>query len=532
MGLPSLIGLFLDIIIRIKTVNRKYLSDIFFESENKRSEIMCGKLICLCLASMLSMAVNVYASDYQMGNWESSDSNDGWSASTWDPNGHAVLIPGVAEGVTLDSGALKLDIDLTQNGGWSWVLIVYVNAAQFQAHDTFKLDITRLVSDWTPPGSGSYWNGFDLRANSDTTGLVDLGSQGWWSPSDGNGPVTASWDYSSIKAGVGSNPAYLQFVFAVNAQHYVNTTGIFYLDNARLVRTPQSAAITIKKCTVTAGKTQGQDSNDISNIKDAFVASGTLSDFSPDLNDIGLFDVNIASVTSDGNVQIYHEINNFDVRDVNHGKFKYTHKIPKGGEGAITSLTFDFTKLTFAITAKDVNLTGLGCPLQLCIALSDYLPSGEANEAIVNGPKKLIPTRLMRMYDDTLVVNKAKAKHNSTKASSDTLSVAGDIAVIDTDVNLCNEDVNFVWGAQMFSVPPGSFKASKTGHLYKCSKVVADANGEPGVVTAQVDTDKATFTLSVNGANAIATSGSIPFGISFADFNETVPVNSVTGRSW
>jgi hypothetical protein len=134
------------------------------------------------------------------------------------------------------------------------------------------------------------------------------------------------------------------------------------------------------------------------------------------------------------------------------------------------------------------------------------------------------------MYKDTLVVNKAKAKHS---ASSDTLSVTGDIAVIDTDVNLCSKDVNFVWGGQMFSVPPSSFKASKTGHLFKCSKVVADANGEPGIVTAQVDTDKATFTVSVNGANAIdATLGSIPFGISFADFNETVPVNSVTGRSW
>ena len=87
----------------------------------------------------------------------------------------------------------------------------------------------------------------------------------------------------------------------------------------------------------------------------------------------------------------------------------------------------------------------------------------------------------MRLYKDTLVVNKAKAKHNSRKGSSDTLSVTGDIAVIDTDVNLCNYDVNFVWGNQLFNVPPGKFKASKTGHLYKCSKVVDDANGNTGI---------------------------------------------------
>jgi hypothetical protein len=136
------------------------------------------------------------------------------------------------------------------------------------------------------------------------------------------------------------------------------------------------------------------------------------------------------------------------------------------------------------------------------------------------------------LYKDTLVVNKAKAKHN-IKGFSDTLSVTGDIAVIDTNVNLCNYDVNFVWGNQLFNVAPGKFKASKTGHLYKCAKDVNDANGAPEVVTAQVDIDKATFTLSVSKANAInSTSNPIRFGISFADFNEAVDVNRVTGRSW
>ncbi len=204
--------------------------------------------------------------------------------------------------------------------------------------------------------------------------------------------------------------------------------------------------------------------------------------------------------------------------------------------GKITSLTMDFRKRTFAITGKNLNLTGLACPLELNFAMGNYVLKVHADETVVNGTKKLIPTRLMRLYKDTLVVNKAKAKHNSRKGFSDTLSVTGDIAVIDTDVNLCNYDVNFVWGNQLFNVAPGKFKASKTGHLYKCSKDVNDANGDPGVVTAQVDIDKATFTLSVNKANAIyandANSAPIRFGISFADFNETVDVNRVTGRSW
>jgi hypothetical protein len=284
-------------------------------------------------------------------------------------------------------------------------------------------------------------------------------------------------------------------------------------------------SIFIAKCTVTAGKIQGQD---------AFSASGTI-EFPEDLdfNDVNHIDVNIISLT-DG-VSIYTKTVDANVIK---GKFKYTYKIPRGTAGAITSLAVDYKKGTFSINIQKVNLTGLACPLRLELTIGgpitgNHKLSGVANETIINGKKMLIPARLMRLYKDTLVVNKAKASHNSKKALSGTLSVTGDIAVIVTDVNLCNEDVNFIWGEQMFSVPTKSFKAYRTGHLFKCRKVAADANGNTGIVTAQVDTDKATFTLSVNGADAIdAASASIPFSISFADFNETVEVNRVTGRSW
>ena len=85
-----------------------------------------------------------------------------------------------------------------------------------------------------------------------------------------------------------------------------------------------------------------------------------------------------------------------------------------------------------------------------------YTLTGDVNEAIVNGKSKLIPTRLMRMYDDTLVVTRASAKH-STKPFSDSMSAKGDLAVADIDVNLCNEDVNFIWGEQVFNIPQGRF---------------------------------------------------------------------------
>ncbi len=174
---------------------------------------------------------------------------------------------------------------------------------------------------------------------------------------------------------------------------------------------------------------------------------------------------------------------------------------------------------------------------------------GRATETVVNGPKTLIPTRLMRLYNDTLVVNKAKAKHNSKKASSDTLSVAGDIAVADMDLdtnepNLVTEDVVLTWGdmngtpTKTLTIPGNaspalaSFKASKKGHVYKCSKI-HPAEDPNGLVAAQFDLDKCAFTVSVSKASDVFVGpADANFGVSFDTFSKTVDVNHVTGRSW
>ena len=79
------------------------------------------------------------------------------------------------------------------------------------------------------------------------------------------------------------------------------------------------------------------------------------------------------------------------------------------------------------------------------------MSSAEVNEAIVN-KRKIVPTRLMRLYDDKLVVSQGKAVHKVTPAS-DSLSVKGEIAVANMDLdynepNLVIEDVNVSWGTQ------------------------------------------------------------------------------------
>jgi len=180
---------------------------------------------------------------------------------------------------------------------------------------------------------------------------------------------------------------------------------------------------------------------------------------------------------------------------------------------------------------KNVDLTGLACPFELKFTMGIYELKGNAYETVVNGAKKLIPTRLMRLYDDTLVVTKAKPKHTTTPAS-DSLSVKGDIAVADMNLdanepNLCAEDVVITWGdanatnVQIFTIPAGSFTASKKGHTYKCSKIDVDPTDEAdvndGIVTAKIDLDKCTFTVTVKEVNDIYADalGDAVFGISF-----------------
>jgi hypothetical protein len=294
----------------------------------------------------------------------------------------------------------------------------------------------------------------------------------------------------------------------------------------------QTIALTIAKCNVTAGKTQRQDSNDVVNIKDAFDASGTFASSPVFLSSLMYIDINI--VSADGNV-IYSEPLAYDASLMIGGKYGYARKLTKGLAGFISSLKIDFNKKTFAVKAQNIDLTGLACPLRLDIAFGNIIMSGEANEVIVNGKSKTVPTRLMRMYDDTLIVKKAKVK-NSTKDGGDSLSVAGEIAVEDinnTDMdepNLVNEDVNVVWGSQNFVIPASSFKAAKTGHSYKCSKVIADANvGDAGKITAAIDLDKCTYSISVSQVNLVDVDGDVSFGLRFADFNEANDVNVARG---
>ncbi|MCX5638805.1 MAG: hypothetical protein NTX52_14100, partial [Planctomycetota bacterium] len=274
-------------------------------------------------------------------------------------------------------------------------------------------------------------------------------------------------------------------------------------------------SLAINKCKVTASKIQGQD---------VFEASGTFDSFPADINEVNQINIYIASL-ADAAI-IYAETIDFNASsDVVKGKYSY--KIPRGRKAGITSLAINFNKKTFAIKSKKINLTGLGCPLQLSIVMGNYILSGQVPESIVNGSKP-IPTRLMRTYKNMLFVSKAKVR-NSSKPSSDSLSVKGEIVVADiNNSNLAIQDVNVVWGDHTFAIPAHSFKAVRSGNSYKCSGIATD--GSDSLITANIDLDKCTFTILVKNADSLNVGpNEVVFGLRFVDFNESDEVNLALG---
>jgi hypothetical protein len=507
--------------------------------------------IIVCLALMLGLVSTGYG-DIIIGNFENPDSNDGWGP-TWDTT-NTILTPACPNGVTLGSGSLRVQWTYKY---WAilWAPPSMSDLPKSLTGWKLTFDLTAYPSDfpagaWVCIGNGMAINSDNGWGPQPTATAVDRGSSvstpqcSWVVGTDiVRKTGTVPLDYNM--AGLSWFNLVISAQMSIPPDSNEHGTGVFYLDNVRLI----PPTLSVKKCTVTAGKTQYADDNDFNDMQDTFTASGTISGFPADLNTISHIDVNL--ISADGN-DIFFEANEFNyMRNVKGGKYTHSYKIPKGNptQGAITSMTIDFKKSTFAVTIKSADLTGLNCPLQLVLSLDDFSLSGDVNEAIVNGPKTLIPTRLMRLYKDTLVVNKAKAKHNSKKASSDTLSVAGDIAVKDMDLdtnepNLVTEDVVLTWGdmngtpTKTLTIPGNaspalaSFKASKTGHVYKCSKI-HPAEDPNSLVAAQFDLDKCAFTVSVSKASDVfAGPADANFGVSFDTFSKTADVNHVTGRSW
>jgi hypothetical protein len=259
--------------------------------------------------------------------------------------------------------------------------------------------------------------------------------------------------------------------------------------------------LTISRCQVTADTTSRKDSLEI---------YGTFSRTPPNLLAVPHLDVTITSLS---NSAIIYTENCDYVWDIAGNRFICSRFYTMDQPGRITLLLIDFSRRTFILRAQNIDLTGLGSPMQLDISVGAYLLSGEVDETVINGDE-LIPFRLMRDYQDQIRLTEVVLKKGLTKGT-DILTVSGDIATDNPGINLTNQKVIINWGDQPFAIPARSFIQTKNRNRYTCK---VDVPG--GFVDCLIDFDQFRFTVNLSKASLNATSGRVKFMIRFAQFKQ------------
>jgi hypothetical protein len=258
--------------------------------------------------------------------------------------------------------------------------------------------------------------------------------------------------------------------------------------------------VSITKCTVTAGS-----HNNFGRIS----ISGLMDVTADDLNHADSIQVSV-----DSNDMLTPCTKTFPVDGVSFRKGKYSYS--KNEDWSKKSFKYDTKTGKFSFTAADVNLTGLMCPVTMRITIGDSAGAGQAGEAIVNGPRKPVPIKLMLGIKDTLKIDSCKVTRGKEDLS-DKLAVKAAIAVRDTDVNLADVNVYVTLDSQTFTIPIGGFIAKKNKFVCKNALV-----NEGGLAAGTYDVNNCSFTITIKQTNITApSSGYVDLGIKFADFNES-----------
>jgi hypothetical protein len=248
-----------------------------------------------------------------------------------------------------------------------------------------------------------------------------------------------------------------------------------------------SGTLRIDKANVKAGKFRGADSLRL---------SGTLNATEADLlNAVGgtITVVVDAEYVPDPRETTF----TFQVPAASVRKGKY--KSPKD---PVARLSLDTIKGTLRFAAKNVDLTGLGCPITVEVQFGDYAARTQMGPGVVNGSKPC-PLPLMMGVKDTLSADKVKAKKGKT-IGADSISISGTF----TAAGGFNKalPVIITLGPDTFTIPGNDFILSNGRYLCK------SAESGNGLITARFDTVKCTYSIRIKGAN-ISGSGNVAFGV-------------------
>jgi len=195
---------------------------------------------------MASVSLAAVVPPALVGNWEST--MDGWTAAA-----AAVAVPGMTDGVTLDSGSLGVAVGdgwqemIRQSYGAWWEATPFTNAT------VFSIDVTVKASEWamtgvdpewgvkpmealafSGPGSG-WWMQFAPDVLPDFSG--DGSRMGIWKPEDGDKTFRYSFSLPALGAQV-----FEQIILHTNSG-VTTSHGLIYLDNARITPEPATMAL-------------------------------------------------------------------------------------------------------------------------------------------------------------------------------------------------------------------------------------------------------------------------------------------------
>ena len=287
--------------------------------------------------------------------------------------------------------------------------------------------------------------------------------------------------------------------------HYYNADHDCYwgIDDVQIIASPVVPTVVIKKCSVTAGSTINSDKISI---------SGQMNATTDDLSAASSIEVTI-----DSNDMVSPCVQTFPINDKTLKKGKYSYA--KTESGSKKSFTYSTKTGKFTFTAKNVDLSGLACPVTFQIKIGDYIAETEVDEAIVNGVKKPIPMKLMMGVKNVLRVDSDKVTRGKKKPNTDQLTVKGGFAVEDTGVNMAAVDFVVGLAGQTFTIPAGSFTA-KNG-VFTCKNVKL-SGGE--IANASFNLNTCSFTLTIKNTTITAGSGAANFSVEFADFSESVQI--------
>lgn len=395
-------------------------------------------------------------------------------------------------------------IKVTQDGDIIDSSIVEVNSTDYIMFDVVPDDGEVIMSNTITPPEGLTATGgssmvvLDWNDNNES----DLaGYNVYRSTTSGSG-------YSKLNTSLLTESDYNDSNVALSSTYYYVVTA----EDTNSIETVYSSEVTarttdeilVRKCAVKASKIAG---------------IGTIS-FTGDMNatadDLSGADDILVTVDSDNMVSPLIEIFPIDGNSFKNGKYNYTitEDISK------QSFKYDTTSRKLSYTGKNVDLTGIDCPLIIEIETGDYICQAEVNEAIVNG-KKPIPINLLMGVADSLRIDKITVKQNTTKTASDSLKVKGGFSALDADVNMVETDVNVILGTQIWTIPDGNFILKKT--KFTCSKKTTE--NQSGVAAASFDFSSGVFTLAIKNTDIDDVHGWTDFEINFGDVNLVTDVN-------